>query len=429
MFNSGFLMVPWFLSQLAGCQVMDIQPSTALGTSKSSDTTKSLDMPRTLPKPATMVETTETQQLVAKATPAPGESSLKSLPEPKENKKESASPFTLPAFPQILNAAIPGAAATSKPVASNTADRDTPRTFEQGSSGQGSSGVERVAMNRGNASREKAPELLQVASAPRAASVAASGLVASAIPSDPILPSPGVISTNDPLMTVYKRGYDWFQDCDSFTCRMVRREVIGGRRRPEELMSFQYRRNPYSIHLKWLGQEGKGREMVYIENKFDNRIQIRLAAGDIPFAAAGKRMTFSLDNPLVRSSSRHSVHEASFGFMLACVGNLINQQKMGTPKTGTIQYAGKIMREDYGGVLEMVEVKLFPGTEEGLPQGGRRLYGFDPVVGMPCLVQTFDENGQEVEYYKYDRFFSKGLDDNDFDPEILWAKPDVAAKP
>lgn len=406
-------MVPWFLSQLAGCQVMDIQPTTAM------------DMPKSLPKPATMVETgekvetKEKQQLLVKETPAPAESSLKSIPEPKETKKETPNPFTIPAFPQLLNAAIPGAAATPKTVASNTAGRET----------TGANGVERVAMNRGTSSREKAPEIIQVASAPVTANAAATGLVASAIPSDPVLPSPGVISTNDPLMTVYKRGYDWFQTCDSFTCRMVRREVLGGRKRPEELMAFQYRRNPYSIHLKWLGQEGKGREMVYIENKFDNRIQIRLAAGDIPFASAGKRMTFSLDNPLVRSSSRHGVHEASFGFMLACVGNLINQQKMGTPKTGTIQYAGKIMREDYGGVLEMVEVKLFPGTEEGLPQGGRRLYGFDPVAGMPCLVQTFDENGQEVEYYKYDRFFCKGLDDNDFDPDVIWAKPEVAAKP
>ena len=254
------------------------------------------------------------------------------------------------------------------------------------------------------------------------------GMLVAVTPADPPLPTFSATSESDPILTVYRRGYSWFQQTDSFTCRMVRREVVSGKQHPEELMSFQYKKHPYSIHFKWLGQEGKGREVVYVEGKFDDKIQTRLAAGDIPFMPAGKRMSFAVDNPLVRSASRHSVREAGFGFMLSTVGTMLAHQKEGNSKLGAVQYVGKIRRPDLGGEVEMVECKLAPGAEHTLPEGGRRLYGFDPVLGHPVLVQTFDSRGQEVEYYRYDRFFFNGLEESDFDPETLWAKPDMAAK-
>lgn len=68
------------------------------------------------------------------------------------------------------------------------------------------------------------------------------------------------------------------------------------------------------------------------------------------------------------------------------------------------------------------------GAELALPEGGRRLYGFDPVLGNPVLLQTFDLKGQEVEYYRYDRFFFKGLEEDDFNPEVLWAQPNGKPK-
>ncbi|MFO0929094.1 MAG: hypothetical protein U0736_19080 [Gemmataceae bacterium] len=40
------------------------------------------------------------------------------------------------------------------------------------------------------------------------------------------------------------------------------------------------------------------------------------------------------------------------------------------------------------------------------------------------LVACWDERGQEVEYYRYDRLQAGvRLDDSDFDPERLWGKP------
>jgi len=376
----GLLAFPSIVGLFAGCQVMDVRPSAEI------------DMPRKLPQPAGLTE------------PNQGDSARENRSQAQSS--ESAAGTGSNRLPQ-------GSADQLKQAAFNepSATLPTERPANLGADSTGSQ-------------REKP---VQVALAPR--TISHNPVLAAAVPSDPPLPVPMEGSSRlDPLDTVYKRSFDWFQNTDSFTCRMIRREMVGGVRKPEELISFQYRKNPYSIHLKWLGEVGKGREVVYVEGKFDNKIQIRLAGGDMPFVAAGKRMSFNLDNPLVRSSSRHGVQEASFGFMLSTVGTMIAQQKQGNSKLGTVQYAGKVHRQELGMAVEMIEVKIFPGTEDGLPHGGRRLIGFNPQEGMPMLVQTFDDKGQEVEFYRYDLFICKGLDSIDFDPDALWGKPDLAVK-
>jgi hypothetical protein len=57
-----------------------------------------------------------------------------------------------------------------------------------------------------------------------------------------------------------------------------------------------------------------------------------------------------------------------------------------------------------------------------LPHGGHRLWVFDPATKFPALLITQDDQGREVEYYCYDRFeFPVHLDDDDFNPDKLWA--------
>ena len=40
--------------------------------------------------------------------------------------------------------------------------------------------------------------------------------------------------------------------------RLKRREVVGGKSRPDELILAKFRKEPFSVYLKWLGEEGKG---------------------------------------------------------------------------------------------------------------------------------------------------------------------------
>ena len=42
-----------------------------------------------------------------------------------------------------------------------------------------------------------------------------------------------------------------------YIARLKRREWANGRPRPEETLIFKFREDPWSVHFKWLGQEGQ----------------------------------------------------------------------------------------------------------------------------------------------------------------------------
>ena len=74
----------------------------------------------------------------------------------------------------------------------------------------------------------------------------------------------------------------------SFVCAAGK--ASRGKKKPEELIRVQFRNEPFSVHLKWLGDEGKGRETIYVKGKYDNEMQVLLAANDaFPFSPAGFR--------------------------------------------------------------------------------------------------------------------------------------------
>jgi hypothetical protein len=78
---------------------------------------------------------------------------------------------------------------------------------------------------------------------------------------------------------------------------------------------------------------------------------------------------------------------------------------------------------DEGAALEGVEEDLPSSAEPNLPRGGRRQLYFDLSNHLPVLVITKDDRGQEVEYYRFDRFQTRvKLDDDDFNPDKLFGK-------
>src|SRR5262249_46381302 len=74
---------------------------------------------------------------------------------------------------------------------------------------------------------------------------------------------------------------------DSYIARLTRPEKVREPLNPEEVMLFKFRKAPWSIYFKWLGKEGQGREVVYVQGKYDSKLHTPLAAGDVPFMPAG----------------------------------------------------------------------------------------------------------------------------------------------
>ncbi len=227
---------------------------------------------------------------------------------------------------------------------------------------------------------------------------------------------------------LYQTASERIGPIDSYIVRLTRREVIKDKMNPEEVLLFKFRKNPWSVYLKWLGKEGQGREVVYVRGRYEGKIHTLLAAGDIPLVPAGRRMALPPDSILVRSACRHPITQAGIGASVDRIGSVIAANERGDRRLGSMVLLTDVRRPEFNRPVNALEHSFPPGYDVSLPKGGKRTYYFDPVTGLPTLIRTFDERGAEVEYYRYDRLLTGvKLDDADFDPDTLWGKPRTSA--
>ncbi|MBY0524662.1 MAG: DUF1571 domain-containing protein [Gemmataceae bacterium] len=245
----------------------------------------------------------------------------------------------------------------------------------------------------------------------------------------PIIPAAASVETPplaapDPRAKVrelHAKAAQTYARLDSYIARLRRRENVGGTDKPEELMLIKFRKQPWSVYFKWLGDEGKGREVVYVKGKYDNKMHTLLAAGDVPFFPPGKRMSLDPDSAMVKARSRHGIAEAGIGHIIEEMGRRIAADDQAGRVAPPVRYLGAVKRLEYDAPLDAIQETIAPGQE--FPHGGERTLYFDPASHLPVLIVS-KVGDREVEYYCYDRLqFPVKLDDDDFNPDKLWAAP------
>jgi hypothetical protein len=230
-------------------------------------------------------------------------------------------------------------------------------------------------------------------------------------------------SDADAVQRLHSAAVNQFATMDSFVARVRRRETQNGKPKPEELMLFKERKNPQSVHFKWIGDEAKGREVLYVRGRYEDKMQIVTARGDVPFTPGGTRMAMARDSILVKAASpNHDVTDAGLTYNLKDLGQLYQAAR--DPGSGvSVRYLGGVNRPEYPYPLEGVEIKLPPGRDPDMPRGGRREIYYDPKTHLPVVYLAFDESGREQNYNCYDRIQTDfKLDDDDFNPDKLWGK-------
>jgi hypothetical protein len=225
---------------------------------------------------------------------------------------------------------------------------------------------------------------------------------------------------DSPLKRLALKAAEGEKKLNNYMVRIRRRELLDGKT-PDETIMLKYRRTPLSVHLKWLGDEARGREILFVQGQHDNKIHLLTGKGDL--LGAGHHMTFDLDSPLVRSKSHYPITEAGLGAATLRFAMLMDAIERGQANAGTARYLGYQNRAEFPRMVEAVEQTLPPGLEPFLPRGGTRYYYFDEQLSVPTVIYTLDANKQEVEYYHFDRLQTPvNLDDNDFDPAVLWRR-------
>lgn len=219
---------------------------------------------------------------------------------------------------------------------------------------------------------------------------------------------------------IYQRAAQRYQQLPDYQARFVRRELVGGSMSPTEEILFQFRKEPYSVYMRNLGNAGKGREVLYVHGKFDNNMHVVTGEGDNRLFGAGFKTSLKPDSPLASGKSRRKITEAGIG------STLMRMQKMF--ELGQVRALGQMTRQEYPYPLDGIEITFRPGDDPLLKSGGTQQVYFDPNpqsagYGLPVLIMTQDTAGKEVEYYCFDQFRAPaGLTDADFHPERLGKK-------
>lgn len=234
-------------------------------------------------------------------------------------------------------------------------------------------------------------------------------------------------SNVDAAKRLHKRASDQFSKLDGFESRLTRRETVGNKPMPEEVLQYKYRREPYSVHIKWVGKEAQGRELVYVTGKYDGKVQILTGKSEGLVVPSGMRISRSPTDKDVSSKSRFDIREGGMRMQLEWFGRVVATMERDPAQANRMKYLGIVNRRERESGLEAIEEQIPPGWEPLLPKGGRRTTCFDPnpaspSFGLPILVTTIDHTGREVEYYWFDQLKPGQFTDADFDPDRLWKR-------
>ena len=215
-----------------------------------------------------------------------------------------------------------------------------------------------------------------------------------------------------------------YADVAEFECRLIKREVVGGKALPQDEIQYRFRQEPLSVYMKVLSDAGKGREVMYVKGKFDGKIHVITGKGDNILVGAGYRTDMDPDSKTATAKSRYRIYEAGFGRTLSGLNKALNPADNSAP---AVRPLGLVTRKEYPYALEAVEVTIAAGTDSLMPKGGKRQIFFDskpdsPSYLMPVLVTT-ESDGKEVEYYAFDKFrMPSGWTDADWMPTTLGKK-------
>jgi hypothetical protein len=205
------------------------------------------------------------------------------------------------------------------------------------------------------------------------------------------------------------------EDVKDYTAVFTKTELIRGRQL-KQVMEMKFRTKPFSVYFKYLTGPEAGRQAIFVDGKYGNKLVVKEAAG---LGAIAGRLTFKLDDPKVMAENRYPVTNVG-------IGNLLNTAVTIWDRESKLEAAE-------------VDVKFFPNAKLGeLPVEAvqlthlkplrdvkfqmSRVY-FDKESKLPVRAERFGwprqpgEKAPLVEDYIYTKVKTNvKLTDADFDP-------------
>jgi hypothetical protein len=143
------------------------------------------------------------------------------------------------------------------------------------------------------------------------------GALSSAV-ADP--PAPGVGAAPapaNPVETAFQlanTAAQAYQNVHNYTCTLIQQERIKGRLQPENVMLMKFRKEPFSIYMRWTApKDAAGREVAYIHGRNNNEMRVRNPGLLYRLGF----ISVKVNDPRALEHSRHMITEAGMGNLIA----------------------------------------------------------------------------------------------------------------
>jgi len=192
-----------------------------------------------------------------------------------------------------------------------------------------------------------------------------------------------------------------------YTGTLYKQERIAGKLGEEQVISFKFKENPFSLYMEWKKNAGPADRLLYVEGCYDNQMIVH-PTGLLSWVKSVKR------DPRCKAALRSSLYPCDFfGFnrmMTNSVQVYEQAQKNGDLET---KYLGPTLID--GRRCIMLERVLPEKKEYDI---GRLIVQVDVEYLLPVAVTSFDWQDNLISRYVYvDLKFNTALSDKQFTPE------------
>jgi hypothetical protein len=184
----------------------------------------------------------------------------------------------------------------------------------------------------------------------------------------------------DQPLRLLQEAQQAYSQIQTYECVLVSQERVNGRLLPEKVMQMTFRKNPFSVYMKWLApKEDVGQEVCFVQGKYQNMMRV-LPAG---FAKGFGWMTIEVNDPKVMQHSRHKITEAGFGNWIdRCAQSWSVERTMGKTNVQIADY-------DYNN-RRCVRVETTHTSYDRSFYCYRNVIYFDKQTHLPIRMECYD---------------------------------------
>jgi len=230
----------------------------------------------------------------------------------------------------------------------------------------------------------------------------------------------------DGVIKMLEIGLSKIKRYRTYTYTFVRCERIDNKLTPEEHILVKIRHRPFGVYMKWINDpelngNNAGREVLYVDGKYDGKFVIHLGPSDNPLFPF-RTHWFAPNDRLVRSRSRHPITQAGLKNLLKGLhAQFLLARKNGDLTAENVQVSEDrnlwFYEDESGKQIIPYAVKIV----RKLPKRGDQYYckeltlHLDPATCFPIRAKTLDWNDSVLEIYTFKNTKRASFTDADFD--------------